>query len=505
MRQRLLVRNNQAPGDIIVLSAALRDLEVAHPGKFAPEIWVSKGAEEIFWNNPDISKIFPGNARIDGRGALMWRAEYPLIKTCNQQRKHFILGFIEHINSQLHTNVKLTDFRPHIVMSEAEKRTRPFADPYWVFLSGGKKDFPTKIWAQSYWQQLIDMTQDRVNWVQCGGGSNNHIMHTPKKGIYANMIARTSCRDFLRLIYHAEGVVCVTTMAMHAAAAFNKPCVVIEGGREPWWWEAYDLTTRELNMRVFDPAWVPPADDDFVPHTYLHTIGQLKCCQNHGCWKKRVVGGGSVCTKAIAVDGQMVPQCKAMITPEMVAAAIDSYFDRGLARRVPAAAIGVPKTSIVTPDNEPQPLVDAPTISRSKPTAGPPADPADMHFCLYGDDTPIAIAGPNVLRADKGESRLAVLKKLRDVKENWVVWLESGVVLHPDWLHQLTRLLTQPTIVGRTHRTRDGQLYPYPAFFAAHKSLLRDADCFESSFAAAAGQFKRAAPVANLPTIARRP
>jgi ADP-heptose:LPS heptosyltransferase len=499
--QRLIIRNNQAPGDIIVLSAALRDLEIAHPGKYAPEVWVSRGAEEIYWNNPSIARIHPGQRRADGRGATMYRAQYPLIKTCNQQRKHFILGFIEHMNATLQTKIKLTKFSPHIIMSEVEQKTRPFKDPYWVFLSGGKKDYPTKIWAQSYWQRVIDMTKDRVNWVQCGGGSSNHILHKPKDGIYANMVAKTGCRNFLRLIYHAEGIVCVTTMAMHAAAAFNKPCVVIEGGREPWWWEAYNEETRRLNMKVFDPGWSPPANDDFVPHKFLHTIGKLKCCKQHGCWRKRVVGGGSVCSQTTSIDGQMVPKCKTMISPEMVVAAIDGYINDGLARRPKDVKdIKVPLTAMMTPDEEPQPVEAPPVKPRRKRDAKPPANPGNMHFCIFGEDAPVAMTGPKVHIVNNGESRVALLRCMMAIEEDWIVWIERGAKLHSNWLQLLTEQLTDPVIVGRAHRTRGGDLYPYPAFFAVHKSLLRKSDSFMESFAANAGQFKDAHPLVTLPT-----
>ena len=506
MGQRLIVRNNQAPGDIIVLSAALRDLEIAHPGKYAPEIWVSKGAEEVYWNNPNIARIHPGARRVDGRGATMYRAQYPLIKTCNQQRKHFINGFIEHMNSTLHTKIKLTEFRPHIVMSAVEKATRPFDEPYWVFLSGGKTDYPTKIWAQTYWQHVITATKDRINWVQAGGGSKNHIMHEPKHGIYANMVAKTGCRNFLRLIYHAEGVVCVTTMAMHAAAAFNKPCVVIEGGREPWWWEAYNEETRRLNMAIYDPGWSPPADDDFVPHKYLHTIGKLKCCKQHGCWRKRVVGGGSICRDTVSVDGQMVPKCKMMITPEMVVAAIDEYLDVGLAKRPKSVKdIKVPLTAMVTPDAEPQPVAVAPVKPRPSHAEKPPADPGDMRFCVFGEDVPIVLTGPKVHVVDNGTSRVALLRCMMAVEENWIVWIERGAKLHPDCLQLLAKQLTDPAVVGRAHRTRGGTLYPHPAFFAVHRSLLKEADSFAESFAASAGQFKDVRPAATLTTERRVP
>ena len=506
MGQRLLVRNNQAPGDIIVLSAALRDLALAHPDRYNIEVSVSKGAEHVFWHNPSVSRIHPVNVKVDGRGAISYRAHYPLIKSCNQQRKHFILGFIEHMNSTLDTKIKLTKFQPHIVMSEAEKATRPFDEPYWVFLSGGKKDYPTKIWAQTYWQRVINATKDRVNWVQCGGGSSSHIMHKAKDGIFANMIAKTDCRNFLRLIYHSEGVVCVTTMAMHAAAAFNKPCIVIEGGREPYWWEGYTSENRLINMRLYDPSWKPPANDDFVAHKFLHTIGKLKCCRNHGCWRKRVLGGGNVCRDTTVVDGQTLPKCKAMISPEMVIAGINEYLDAGLARRVTdAKTILVPATTMRTPEGDVPVVVQAPVLPAPKELQLPPAALSSVRFCLFGDDVKSTIQGPKVYAVPAGLSRVAALHCLLESTEDWIVWVEDGVKLHPSWMERLLPLLTHPAVIGRAHRTRGGLLYPYPVCFAVHRSLLRAADTFGGSFSAVAKNFKDWQQVVSLTAEHRAP
>lgn len=504
MGQRLLIRNTQAPGDIIVLSAAIRDLAVAHPGRYDVEIWVSRGAEHVYWNSPYVSRIHTDKHRPDNRGAVAYRAQYPLISRSNQERKHFILGFIEHMNATLGTKIVLTEFRPSITMSEAEKATRPFEDPYWIFLSGGKKDYPTKIWAQSYWQQVIDATKDRVNWVQCGGGSSNHIMHTPKRGIYANMIAKTDCRNFLRLIYHSEGVVCVTTMAMHAAAAFNKPCIVVEGGREPWWWEAYNEETRRFNMRVYSPLWEPPATDDFVPHKYLHTIGQLPCCQSFGCWKKRVTGGGSVCKNVVLVDGQTVPKCKSMISPEMVIAAIDGYIDDGLARRAQARMINTPYMSMSTPDAEPTPVTSQPAMPPMSRQQQTPAEINDMRFCLYGGGT-ISLAGPKVSTINHGTPRMQALRELLKHEENWIVWIEQGISLHDDWLRKLSTILTEPVIVGRMHCTPTGQIYPYPAFFVVHRNLVVAGCEFSSSFRVDEKHFRRLGDLVRMSTVPVQP
>lgn len=443
MSTRLVIRNTQAPGDILVLSAAIRDLHLAHPGLYETDIWVSAGAEHIYWHNSDITTIH-GNR--PPHGLKHFVAHYPLIKQSNQQRKHFIWGFHEYFNQKLGTEAKLTEFRPKIVMSQSEIEDRPFKDPYWVFLSGGKRDFPAKIWDQFWWQEVISATHSDINWVQCGGGSSNHIMHEPKRGIYANMVAQTNCREFLRLIYHSEGVVCAVTFAMHAAAAFNKPCIVIAGGREPWWWEAYNNENRLVNMRFADPQWQPPANDDFVPHRFLHTIGKLDCCSKHGCWRGKVVGRGSACSNVVAQHGQQLPKCLAMITPEKVVEAIYSYsgLTRELPKRIPVEVVQ-----------------------------------SNWRVAAYGSKEwadQLQVSQRQLVCVD---DRTA-LRELRTA-DGWIIWLEEGNRLSPDWEFNV-RALDKPGARGRLNRTKDGKYYPYPGGFAVHTSLLRDGDTFVDMF-----------------------
>jgi hypothetical protein len=105
---------------------------------------------------------------------------------------------------------------------------------------------------------------------------------------------------------------------MHLAAAVEtkpnrpklRPAVIIAGGREPTHWEAY-------------PS-----------HTFLHTIGALKCCESGGCWKSRVIPLGdndhkdkSLCIAPIKTEGDIViPKCMEMIKPTDVIAAIERYI-----------------------------------------------------------------------------------------------------------------------------------------------------------------------------------
>jgi len=140
------------------------------------------------------------------------------------------------------------------------------------------------------------------------------------------------------LVYHSQGVLCGVTAAMHLAAAVevnggkpsSRPCVVIAGGREPVQWEAYPH------------------------HQFIHTIGQLSCCADGGCWRARTVALNDgnerdlpdrLCTDVVA----KLPRCMHMITPAEVIRRVESYFEGGMInylteKEVEVAAKGVEAT-----------------------------------------------------------------------------------------------------------------------------------------------------------------
>lgn len=313
--ERILIRNTQSPGDYIVLSAALRDLHLAHPGRFEFGIDVPETA--VFLGNPNVRLHLTGGRRVV--------AKYPLIRQSNQNRLHFLWGFIKYLNDELHAKARLTELRPDLHLTEEERATPPpgVVKPYWTVASGGKRDFTAKWWHPVYWQQVVDRLKGRFELVQVGGGSHIHPVLTGVR----NLIGKTSFRDLMRLIYHADGVLCIVTCYMHIAAAFNRPCVVVAGGREPWWWEAYTKENRLVNLRHGLPGWLPSGNDNYVEHRYLHTVDQLPCCTNKGCWRSRIEEHThSSCITPVLTNGHRLPKCLEMITPDAVVQAVESYY-----------------------------------------------------------------------------------------------------------------------------------------------------------------------------------
>ena len=319
MPENIIIRNTQCPGDLVVLTAAIRELCRAHPGRFSFGIDVSE--RSVFKHNPHVNLL-------QETGRVMV-ARYPAIHQSNQRRVHFLWSFLDYLNKELGASAKLTEFKPDLYLSEEEKEVSPLPGrKYWVMASGGKMDYTAKWWQPSRWQRVVTALRDRFEFVQVGGtGDPKHphihpaLMHT------TNLIGKTSLHELARLISHSEGVLCVVACLTHIAAAFNKPCVVVAGGREAWWWEGYTQESRLLSMRHGDPTWEPPLNDTFVPQHYLHTMNQLPCCMERGCWKAHV----EQCPPDMRIQVpdmlKRLPRCMDLITPEHVIGAVLSYYE----------------------------------------------------------------------------------------------------------------------------------------------------------------------------------
>jgi len=312
--KRVILHNHQSPGDILMLTILLRDWKKAYPEDL---IRVNTSTDVFFENNPNVEKkelapkVFDTNALnvedrydVSDNGWLKIMAHYSdetqfnrlvnnpySIHKCGEHRKHFAYAMIGYVNSLLNLNIKLTSLKPDLYLTDEEKE--PFEetpDKYWVVVPGGKQDYLRKIWSKNNWDKLFDMFSN-TNFVQIGGKEEDHIKPRFKKPNVINLSGRTSLREALSLIYNSQGVISPITFAMHAAAAFDKQCIVIAGGGEHHTWEAY---SKEAGAKV--------------PHNYLHTCGMLPCCKNGGCWT------GDCENKAS--DGEQ--KCMKMITPEIV-------------------------------------------------------------------------------------------------------------------------------------------------------------------------------------------
>lgn len=309
--------HHRSAGDIMCMTAGVRDLALTYPDEY--EIYVHTSCASLWQNNPYVTQI----GKIPA-GVPTYRLSYgSSIQKLGREHRHFVSSFQVEIAKQLKIDVPTQLPKPDLHLSEEEKANRFFAGKYWVVVSGGKRDYTAKHWSSAYMQQVVDrLTELGLPCVQAGSRHDKH----PALNNVENVIGKTNLRDLLRLIYHAEGVICPVTCLMHAAAALDKPCVVVAGGREHWWWEAYVNSSQ--------PAFGPLASGQIrVPHRYLHTQGLLHCCQDRGCWKSKVTSSEndkSFCRQPTD-DGysQTLPLCMQLISPQIVVDAVLSYYQDG--------------------------------------------------------------------------------------------------------------------------------------------------------------------------------
>jgi len=312
--ERLILTSFQSPGDIVVLTAAVRDLHLCYPGRFITDVRTACSA--LFENSPFITPLC-----IKDPDVRILPCEYPLIHRSNQAPYHFISGFIEHLNSKLGLRIEPSLFRGDIHISDDEKswisqvhESTATETPFWVLVSGGKNDFTCKWWDPARYQQVVDHFLGRIQFVQVG--ENGHY-HPPLENVI-DLRGETDLRQLVRLVYHAQGALTPVSLLMHLAAAVetkpgmpaNRPCVVVAGGREPTNWEAYPH------------------------HQFIHTIGALPCCDHGGCWRSRVrpLGDGDPKDEpdrlCLDVVGDL-PRCMHMITADEVIRRVELYYEGG--------------------------------------------------------------------------------------------------------------------------------------------------------------------------------
>jgi len=322
---KLLLVNRQAPGDIVMLTAAVRDLHATFPGQYLTDVRTTGPA--LWEHNPHLTPLADDDPEV-----RRIECQYPLIHGSNQRPFHFIHGFIEYLGEQLGVRIRPGAFRGDIHLAPEERRWMSQVQeitrapvPFWIVVAGGKRDYTIKWWDTGRWQQVVDAFQGRVMFAQVGEGRHEH----PALRGVLDLRGKTNLRQLVRLVHHAQGVVCPVTLLMHLAAAVEvrsgggreqRPCVVVAGGREPPHWETY-------------PS-----------HQYIHTVGALRCCAHGGCWKSRTVplGDGDKKDQSLCVDVQPsdetahrsgpLPRCMDMIDAGEVVRRIERYFAGGSVR-----------------------------------------------------------------------------------------------------------------------------------------------------------------------------
>jgi len=307
---RIVAHNRQAIGDILTMTCCVRDLKLAYPNT---EVGVTTTALHIWDHNPNINWDLTREAleyrTINGKQHDMVQEIGPgyLTNKSNMWNNHMCNAFRMSLEQKLNITIPQTTIRPDIYMTEEEYNRPPLIEgPYWVVIVGGEPGWPVKMYPQERWQEVIDTLKDKIQFVQLGVKSHpwphldnviDYIGKTEDK--------HTGIRDLFNIFLHAQGSIGLVSMHMHLSAAFNNPCVTINGAREPAWFTQY------------------------FGHQYIQTNGCLPCAEKTACWKCKFEGCMQVQERHGMEPQDKIPPCIDIIKPQEVITSIEKYYDGG--------------------------------------------------------------------------------------------------------------------------------------------------------------------------------
>ncbi len=295
--EKLLLVNRLSPGDIIMMSSAIRDLKLAYPKDYL--VGVKSPCNEIFFNNPYVDLSLTDK----DKEVKVIDMQYPIIHKSGITGVHFSDGYRLFLQDYLKRVIPKTSMKPEIFLSQDEinwisklKLKYNYSGRYWIINAGYKNDTPLKQYP--FYQEVVNLLKGKIQFVQVGLKVHRH----PKLEGVLDMIGETDkLRELFRLSYFADGALCGVSLQMVIMQAFSKPCVVVAGGREGMRWQAVNF------------------------HSFLHTVGMLPCCKEDGCWIPQEPGNKDCINK---VNG--IAKCMSMISPEQVAQAIENFYIGGI-------------------------------------------------------------------------------------------------------------------------------------------------------------------------------
>lgn len=301
-RRKIVMANRFNPGDQIAMSRAVIDLKTAFPtwdiDIRTPGRWIGR-TSELYLGCPHLTPLKDSDPEVE-----RIQMEYKAIHQSNSYHVHYTESWTLDLERQLGVSIPRTGFRPRLWPLPPERK-RPEGLParYWAIATGWRRDCNLKRYP--YWADVgrlwCEWFGDAVQLVQVGHPSTFHD-DVPDALDWRGKTPTQ--RQLLAVVLHSEGVLCNLSGPYLYAAALDKPCVCAAGGREP-------------------PQW-----QDYPTVRLLHTVGQLPCCRNGGCWKSKG------CINMIG--GQ--PKCMTLIPAERVIEAAAAYYAGGALPPVSSSA-----------------------------------------------------------------------------------------------------------------------------------------------------------------------
>src|SRR5205085_2772718 len=102
--RKLILKNFLSPGDMLMLTAAVRDLHMTYPGQYLTDVRTS--CEAVWDHNPYLTPLSEDDPDVE---SIL--CEYPLIHQSNQLPYHFIHAFRLFLNDRLGVNIQPHAFK----------------------------------------------------------------------------------------------------------------------------------------------------------------------------------------------------------------------------------------------------------------------------------------------------------------------------------------------------------------------------------------------------------
>jgi len=295
IQEPIIFKNRQALGDILMFTAGIRDFHKEFPDW---PIGVSSTAMHLWDNNPYIDRsLTEQNAKVVDIGPS-W-----LTNASNRDDRHFANAFRISMEQKLGVSISQGAIKSDIWMSREEVEAPPLVEPpYWIIVAGEKGDWTAKTYPFDRWRKFVKEFSN-VKFVQVG--AKEHIHPDLNLPNVVNLIGKTQSkdtgiRDLINLYFHAEGSMGLVSFQMHLASAFNMPCIVIAGAREPARFTRYPR------------------------HQYLCTDGCLPCASRNACWHCDL---DKTCKNRIEEGGKRYPKCVDIIHTEDVIRAFQQFYE----------------------------------------------------------------------------------------------------------------------------------------------------------------------------------
>ncbi|MHC4712983.1 MAG: glycosyltransferase family 9 protein [Planctomycetota bacterium] len=292
---RVVLWNHQKLlGDRILMTPLVRDLAKTYPRW---RLVVDVEDDAIWRENPHVEQIVTPGQAVEGKVDFTFNVGPGKATQGSRTNAIHVTRAFAH-SWILQTGMPLQDgpFKPDLHLSEAEAAWRPIEGDYWV-LNCDTANMGSKRWVAKRWRELVAGPLQGIRFVQVGLAHDARIDLGDEPNVIS-LLGKTSIRQLFSIVAGSIGCISLISSLQHIAAAFDKPAVILAGGREPRSFCAY-------------PA-----------QAHIDRIGYLKCCETRACWKNSI--------EACVDKSDDVPRCMRMIVVREVADAVENYYAGGV-------------------------------------------------------------------------------------------------------------------------------------------------------------------------------